>query len=62
MRPHDGVGGAVPRPRKDSPASASTASAYVTELCTMTSAPMFGSTCRHAIAHAGRFAARAAST
>ena len=46
IRPHDGVGGRVPKPRNDSAASASTAIANDTDACTISRPEMFGSTCR----------------
>jgi hypothetical protein len=49
MRPQDGVGGCVPKPRKFSAASASTAMAKDTDACTTSVPPTLGSTCRTAM-------------
>src|SRR5699024_2099034 len=62
IRPQEGTGACVPRPRKDSPASARTEIAKATEAWTMTMPAMFGSTWTTAMAGALRFDARAART
>src|SRR5690625_866926 len=61
MRPHEGSGGGVPRPRKLKAASARIASANVTEDWIMTRAKIFGSTCRLAIRNSDWAALRAAA-
>ncbi len=47
IRPQLGSGGWVPRPMNDRAASARTANARLTEVCTMTGGAAFGRTCRN---------------
>src|SRR5579883_2522035 len=61
MRPHDGVGGWVPRPRKLSAASVRIAVDSDTVVCTSSGAEMLGTTWRSMMAGVETPTARAAS-